>query len=102
MTERRKRRRNVGIQGGWLENGEKQQWRHEENRGICLGVSDQTIRMSRRRRKIGAEAAGLRVRQDYLPSGGKRPCFVLGRRHKNNPLEKIGRQMDEELNREIA
>lgn len=38
--------------------------------------SDQTIRMSRRRRKIGAKAAGLRARQDYLPSGGKQPSFV--------------------------
>lgn len=45
--------------------GEEQ--RNEEDRGVCLGRDGQTIR--RRRRKIGAEAAGLRARQDYLPSG---------------------------------
>lgn len=45
---------------------------------------------------IGVQAAGLRARQDYLPSGGN-SLFVWRRRHKNNPLEKIGqtdRQMD--------
>lgn len=35
---------------------------------FSLGGYGQTIRR-RRRRKIGAEAAGLQARQDYLPSG---------------------------------
>lgn len=61
---------------GWLDWQGGKQWRHEENRGICLGVYELTIRMSRRRRKIGAEAASLRARQDYLLSGGKPSCFV--------------------------
>lgn len=39
--------------------------------GVCAwGGHGQTIRRRRRlRRKIGDAAAGLRARQDYLPSG---------------------------------
>lgn len=58
----------VGIQGSWAEReGMREQRRSREDRGVCLGGYGRTIR--KRRRKIGAEAAGLQARQDYLPSG---------------------------------
>lgn len=68
-TRRRREEADVGILGGWTRGeGKREQHRNGEDRGVCLGGYGQTIRR-RRRRKIGVVAAGLRARQDYLPSG---------------------------------
>lgn len=69
-TRRRREEVDVGVLGGWTRGeGKREQQSNGEDRGVCLGGYGQTIKRRRRRRKIGAVAAGLRARQDYLPSG---------------------------------
>lgn len=66
---------------------ERERLRNEKDRGVCLGGYGQTIR---RRRwwggGIGAVAAGLRARQDYLPPG-KHSRFLFRERDIRTTLQ---------------
>lgn len=72
MTKRRREEVDVGIQVDWTgrEGGRERGEKEMRRIGVCAwGGHGQTIRRRRRLRKIGDAAAGLRARQDYLPSG---------------------------------
>lgn len=85
-------REEVGILGDWTRKGGQE--RIGEGREVCPGRHGETTRRRRRRRKIGAVAAGLRARQDYLPSGEKTVAFCLERKTQEPVLKRKGGQTD--------